>query len=272
MIYTKQEILDAYYKYCTSIWPDDVLLDDTDHFCKDCSLKLYCEKNEILRNASDEDFEWLESFLIKHNYLDKKEHKMDKDKIELMFAFQTWNCSLDCENCPFQRVCNLDFTNWKEEDFKELRKLIHDNYITVYSYDNIPQKYIDCVNEGDYWLALDIASNWSREFWDIKGIIEETDKVLDPSTDVKKEDKKIETGVYESVNAPAHYAGTDCIEKMEKIFGTEAVKHFCILNAYKYLYRAGKKPGVDAEQDRAKADWYLDYAGKLVKKDDVEFF
>lgn len=69
---------------------------------------------------------------------------------------------------------------------------------------------------------------------------------------------------YEYVNGPAHYNGTECIENMRKLFGDEAVRWFCICNAYKYRFRDGSKPGVSAEQDHEKAHWYEDYAVKMM--------
>lgn len=60
----------------------------------------------------------------------------------------------------------------------------------------------------------------------------------------------------EEINHPDRYAGGkfECIDVMQDIFGVEAVKHFCILNAFKYLWRAEKKNGVE---DIKKAVWYL---------------
>lgn len=69
---------------------------------------------------------------------------------------------------------------------------------------------------------------------------------------------------YEYVNGPAHYHGTECIENMRKLYGDEAVRWFCICNAYKYRFRNGSKPGVSAEQDREKADWYENYAANMM--------
>jgi hypothetical protein len=58
----------------------------------------------------------------------------------------------------------------------------------------------------------------------------------------------------DSVDHPAHYQGkNECIDVMVAMFGKEAVKHFCMCNAYKYRYRADKKNG---EEDIAKAEWY----------------
>lgn len=67
----------------------------------------------------------------------------------------------------------------------------------------------------------------------------------------------------EAVNGPAHYNGTEVIDQMVLEDGPVAVRHFCLLNAKKYRARAGKKPGNTAEQDLAKADWYIAYAEKL---------
>ena len=72
-----------------------------------------------------------------------------------------------------------------------------------------------------------------------------------------------DTNGYEYVDGPAHYHGTECIENMRKLYGDEAVRWFCILSAYKYRFRDGSKPGVSAEQDHEKADWYEDYVVKM---------
>ena len=60
----------------------------------------------------------------------------------------------------------------------------------------------------------------------------------------------------EEINHPDRYAGGkfECIDVMLDVFGADAVKHFCILNAFKYLWRAEKKNGVE---DIEKAVWYL---------------
>ena len=58
----------------------------------------------------------------------------------------------------------------------------------------------------------------------------------------------------EAVNHPSHYQGkNECIDVMVAMFGVEAVKHFCMCNAYKYRFRADKKNGAE---DIAKAEWY----------------
>lgn len=57
-----------------------------------------------------------------------------------------------------------------------------------------------------------------------------------------------------AVDHPAHYQGkNECIDVMVAMFGLEAVKTFCRLNAYKYRFRSARKNG---EEDIKKAEWY----------------
>lgn len=59
-----------------------------------------------------------------------------------------------------------------------------------------------------------------------------------------------------NVNHPSHYNNGkyECIEVMKEVFGENAVKDFCRLNAFKYLWRANNKNG---DEDIQKAIWYL---------------
>ena len=60
----------------------------------------------------------------------------------------------------------------------------------------------------------------------------------------------------DEINHPDRYAGGkfECIEVMADVFGKEAVKDFCLLNAFKYIWRQEKKGGVE---DVKKAVWFL---------------
>lgn len=60
----------------------------------------------------------------------------------------------------------------------------------------------------------------------------------------------------EEINHPDRYAGGkfECIDVMLDVFGADAVKHFCMLNAFKYLWRSEKKNGIE---DIKKAVLYL---------------
>ena len=60
------------------------------------------------------------------------------------------------------------------------------------------------------------------------------------------------------VNSPPHYKDTDieCIDVMQMVFGKTAVRWYCLLNAFKYIWRCTKKH--DGETDCVKkAIWYL---------------
>lgn len=65
------------------------------------------------------------------------------------------------------------------------------------------------------------------------------------------------------INHPMHYThgGMECIDEMILIFGKEAVKNFCICNAWKYRKRALFKNG---EEDIKKSDWYLKKYKELI--------
>ena len=66
-----------------------------------------------------------------------------------------------------------------------------------------------------------------------------------------------EPATVDMVNRPPHYTHGqyECINVMIDNFGKEAVKHFCLLNAFKYVWRSDYKNGVE---DVKKAMWYLD--------------
>lgn len=60
----------------------------------------------------------------------------------------------------------------------------------------------------------------------------------------------------EQVNHPKHYnqGQYECIAVMESIYGIEATMDFCLLCAFKYVWRTNNKDGI---QDIDKAIWYL---------------
>lgn len=71
------------------------------------------------------------------------------------------------------------------------------------------------------------------------------------------------------VNHPSHYTKNgkkECIVEMEEKYGKIAVLMFCILNAYKYCYRAGNKEGNTKAQDYKKALWYNNYAISIYER------
>lgn len=60
------------------------------------------------------------------------------------------------------------------------------------------------------------------------------------------------------INSPAHYSqgSVECIDAMVSAFGIEGTKAFCKINAFKYLWRLGRKD--EEKQEIGKIKWYLD--------------
>ena len=55
---------------------------------------------------------------------------------------------------------------------------------------------------------------------------------------------------------PSHYqtGKYECIDVMIEALGEDAVTGFCLCNAFKYIYRNGRKNGLE---DIKKAQWYI---------------
>ena len=68
---------------------------------------------------------------------------------------------------------------------------------------------------------------------------------------------------FDVVERPQHYASTsiECIDAMRETQGDEAVKNFCVCNAFKYLWRHNSKNG---DEDIRKASWYLNEAVNII--------
>ena len=74
---------------------------------------------------------------------------------------------------------------------------------------------------------------------------------------IKSYDMLSKEGYADAVHHPNHYnreGAMECIKEMELVFGKEAVKHFCLCNAWKYRYRSSAKNG---EEDMRKSDEYM---------------
>lgn len=70
---------------------------------------------------------------------------------------------------------------------------------------------------------------------------------------------------HDPVNHPSHYTSgkVECIDAMIEVFGIEAVKSFCLCNAFKYHWRHDQKNG---QEDIEKATWYMDKYRELVNR------
>lgn len=90
--------------------------------------------------------------------------------------------------------------------------------------------------------------------------------VSNPTDDITEYvEKYLEAEKPDPVNRPAHYTsgGIECIDAMQAAFGAEAVKDFCLCNAFKYLWRHRSKNGVE---DLKKCRWYLN---RLIREMEV---
>lgn len=69
------------------------------------------------------------------------------------------------------------------------------------------------------------------------------------------------------VDHPSHYThgSVECIDAMVETQGVHAVQHFCVCNAFKYLWRWRGKNGME---DIKKAAWYLNKAITLQERED----
>ncbi len=72
------------------------------------------------------------------------------------------------------------------------------------------------------------------------------------------------------VNHPPHYEGNiECIDAINEAFGDEGLFHFCLGNAFKYLWRCLKKHRTPVE-DLKKARWYLNKAIDICERSEQD--
>jgi hypothetical protein len=71
----------------------------------------------------------------------------------------------------------------------------------------------------------------------------------------------------DNVNHPSHYetGKIECIDAMLETQGVEAVKNFCICNAFKYIWRHNNKNQLE---DVKKAKWYIDKFIELTESEE----
>lgn len=77
--------------------------------------------------------------------------------------------------------------------------------------------------------------------------------------------QKLQQSKSDAVNSPKHYTqgGIETIDYIKAKLGTEGTINYCMGNVMKYTSRWQDKNGLE---DLKKADWYLDYAIKLMEQ------
>lgn len=102
----------------------------------------------------------------------------------------------------------------------------------------------------------------------IKEIMEQPQGEVSEVNFILSSPRREESEANSNVNHPHHYnrGGIECIEAMLSAFGRASVREFCVINAFKYIWRY-KEKGHENE-DLEKAKWYIDYAISLDRNSD----
>jgi len=107
-------------------------------------------------------------------------------------------------------------------------------------------------NQDDLYKIImtgDAIDNFNDKF-----VISLQEEMMEYAKKMRKLEKENEEPS-DNVNHPSHYTGKyECIDVMQDVFGDEATNDFCLCNAFKYIWRARKKNGLE---DVKKAVWYL---------------
>ena len=125
------------------------------------------------------------------------------------------------------------------------------------------------VNYDCIWLGSTVTSAAQKILQSMEEDVRELIKMQNHSenADIKHETIVFDSSkTYNMVNHPSHYKGNkfECIDVMLDTFSKREVEAFCKLNAFKYLYRANKKNGME---DMKKAEWYIKKYNELTKEE-----
>ncbi len=116
-----------------------------------------------------------------------------------------------------------------------------------------------CDNHTEENAPEEILDAWCQVIMDY-----EMEGAIPEANEVEQTASKIIDN-HDNVNHPSHYesGSVECIEAMIETQGVEAVKSFCVCNAFKYLWRHNNK---NALEDIKKARWYLNKFIELEEK------
>ena len=152
-----------------------------------------------------------------------------------------------CKNCGhafLECICEDEFGKYIIANFEISNKQMDPNHASCHDFTRrdsikIENKDIRKLSDGGVEIKCKLADG-ERPDW-FKNML----------SDKEKTEKE-----YDPVNSPKHYTSgkVECIDAMIEIFGVEAVKHFCLCNAFKYHWRHELKNG---DEDIKKATWYM---------------
>lgn len=145
-----------------------------------------------------------------------------------------------------QNVDNLIWIFKLKQNGMYLNRINPDNGEPVYTRKiSIAKVFIGSEEEAEGWMRENLDSSKHA--------------VLEYSGNLCRDQvESIEEAVEitDNVNHPSHYetGKFECIDVMREALGDDNVLGFCLCNAFKYIYRCGRKNG---EEDVRKANWYL---------------
>lgn len=109
-----------------------------------------------------------------------------------------------------------------------------------------------------------VISNYDKE--EVERLVKEYECLFDSVAFSVSDNPSNSEENKSDINHPSRYSknGYECIDVMIAVFGVEATKHFCKLNAFKYIWRESDK---GKEKDIQKAIQYLKWFLELSDSD-----
>ena len=137
-----------------------------------------------------------------------------------------------CDTCPFAVLNSVDDGHW---------------FCHVEGYNNTVDLPVEVLVDSYNMLLEESPDDCQIKEWNVE-------KLVQP--DGTQHITKITGRVDDDINHPAHYTAGDieCVDAMKAAFGSDELKVYCKIAAFKYLWRADHKGGL---QDIQKANWYL---------------
>ncbi len=128
--------------------------------------------------------------------------------------------------------------------------------------DNYEEKSCNNCKYNANWEWDEPCKECRNNFWEGDDEYKTHEFLWESPQCVPEPTKTVKPTETDNVNHPSHYTqgGIECIDAMTSAFGKEAVKHFCICNAFKYVWRSEHKNGIE---DIDKAIWYLNKVKEL---------
>lgn len=141
---------------------------------------------------------------------------------------------------------------------------------TTYYHDKDPElgiRFCPLMKEAYIFPGLMFAAQFIRDnkeaLKEFGGLIKATE--IDDENGECIDIINLEEEVEDVVNHPSHYetGQFECIEVMQEALGYDAVRDFCICNAFKYIYRHKRKNGYE---DIKKAQRYINKYVEITEK------